>query len=346
MNNNLSKIEKVPIFFILGSPRSGTYLLRFILDSHENIYIPLENPYIPFLYKKYKNTKKWNDISFEKLYHDLTLFKPFSLWKTDKNKLKKEILEVGANASFQTICKIIHSNYYSITPKKEILIIGDKNPPYAVNNKVIRKLFPDAKYIHLVRDYRGFAFSMLKTDIFRPIVSSLITRWKYQNKKIEKFKVKIPGNFTTVRYEDLVDDPEITIKRICTFLNIEYKAEMIQHSQRENLNTVFNENVIGKYHNSLTESINSSKKDEWRKGLSEHQIKICDYIVGSFSEKYNFIPIYKHFSNAFKLKCLPGKIWGYLYFPFLKLFSILPFNLLSILIRLLRKIRKLFICLS
>ena len=251
-NRGLDNIKDVPIFFILGSPRSGTTLLRFLLDSHENIYIPLESPYIISLFRKYRNISEWNEITFEKLFRDLSFFQKYKLWKADKNKLKNDILLYGKNATYQIICKIIHTNYFSLIPKKEVKLIGDKNTPYGLRNKAIHGIFPDAKFIHFVRDYRAHLFSMLNTGIYSKIVPSIVTRWKYQNNKIEKLKVKVPGNFITIRYEDLVDNAEITIKKICIFLNIEYKSQMVLHPQRNDISNFFNKNEFEKLHNSLT----------------------------------------------------------------------------------------------
>ena len=42
---DINKIKELPIFFIVGSPRSGTTMLRTIFDAHPNVSIPLENPF-------------------------------------------------------------------------------------------------------------------------------------------------------------------------------------------------------------------------------------------------------------------------------------------------------------
>ena len=56
----IDTIRNLPFFFILGRPRSGTTLLRTILDAHPNIVIPPENSYLIHLYFKYRHAGvKW-----------------------------------------------------------------------------------------------------------------------------------------------------------------------------------------------------------------------------------------------------------------------------------------------
>lgn len=332
MRRDLSHIKDVPVFFILGSARSGTSLLRLMLESHENIYIPLENPYILFLYTKYKKVYNWDEKKFTKLYKDLSYFRIFKLWNTDKDKLKEEILEYGSHASFQTLCKIIHTNYQSFQPKSEVKIIGDKNPFYSIFCKRIHLIFPDAKFIHIIRDYRGHALSVKKAGLFKPIFSSIVYRWKLQNKKIDQLKKTDPDIFCTIKYEDLVEDTVPVLQKICTFLNIEFKKEMATHLQRNLITAIYKKDHIQKFHSSLSEPINKSKKDEWKTELSKEQIKICDQIAGKYPEKYNYIREFEKFSLWFRLSHLGGIAYGYFIYPFLSLLWLMPINVVSVLI--------------
>ncbi|NVO01942.1 MAG: sulfotransferase [Bacteroidetes bacterium] len=324
MQNN---IDTIPFFFIVGRARSGTTLLRCLLDAHPEINIPLECAFIVHLSSKYGKKTNWDEESILSFYQDLQQYPKFHFWTIDKEKLKKDLLNSVGKNSYSNICKVVYFNFKSFFPKSEIKLLGDKNPSYSFHTKKLLKLFPDARFIHITRDYRDNIISMINAKFEAKIFSSLAFRWKFSNKAVIKQKKLTPERFYTLRYEDLVEKPESYIKDICQFLKIDFIPEMMDyHSKLEELKKIYPAELINRHHKSLFQPINADKIYSWKKLLTEKQIKICDNVVGSFAEELGYERRYKR-SFFMYMSCLPGMFYGRL-LPFaMGIINKLPLNL-------------------
>ncbi len=103
-------------------------------------------------------------------------------------------------------------------------IWGDKSPSYTCHVALLKSHFPQARFIHIVRDVRDYCLSMHKAwgkNMFRAAA-----RWVDSVSHADNAGSECPDDFLTLRYEDLLDDTERELLRICGFLGIEYVAGM------------------------------------------------------------------------------------------------------------------------
>lgn len=304
---DIDEIEKIPFFFIVARGRSGTTMLQNILDANENTIIPFESRLIIHLKQKYFKVKKWDDNILKSFITDLYLDKKFGkYWNINRKYLTTILLSIPhQKITFQLLCKIIYLNYPSPFKKEKILLIGDKNPIYSVFIKELKQIFPNAKYIHLVRDYRANIVSDIKTFGYEklPIVSN---GWVTYNRNIEKEKEKDPNKFLTVRYEDLVESPEKNTKALCGFLGISYKENML-HFNKAIKNTTYKnasdslKTEISNTHPHLLEPINTNQINKWEDYLIDDKKELVEYIAGKFGERYGYNPT-SHYSSKFSIK--------------------------------------------
>ncbi len=307
----MKKIESIPFFFILGRPRTGTTLLRTLFDAHPNVCIPLESPVIVSLYHKYGKIKKWDDQNIISFYNDLFKQRLFDTWTIDKEKLKKDLLKSKGQNSFNTLIKIVYSNYISLYDKKDIQLFGDKNPVYILYIKKLLKRFPEAKFIFIIRDYRDNFLSIKKVDFEAPIVPLIAYRWRYSVKRIMKLENKYPERFYNIKYEDLVMDPECYLMRMCDFLEIEYCPSVMEfYTKKDKATKIYSKKVIEKYHKSLINPINTTSLGLWRKQMTRKEIKISDFIVGKYAEISGYSREYKKVNIFFYIRFSPIIIYG------------------------------------
>ena len=342
----LTDIYKLPIFFILGRHRSGTTLLRTLLDAHPNIKIPLETPFIFTLYPKYKNIKNWDRSQLEELHKDLSTYINFDYLQINKNKLLPEILAGEGENSFQNFVKIIYSNYTSIYKKEEITLLGDKNPLYAIYPDKLFKIFPDSKYIFLTRDYRDHIISIKKIDFEAHRTALLAYKWRLAVKKNMQLSKRYPKQFFHLRYEDLVSDPELNVKKICDFLGLQYSAEVLNfYQKKDKMIELYTEEDIDKYHSSLYKPIKSDKTGIWETQLTKNQIKMADTVVGKYADIMGYQRRYSKTNFFMMLLTLPFVTFGYLSYKVSEIIYILPFPVKKHIIKLapiLPKLRRLF----
>lgn len=324
-----SHIMRIPFVFIIGRPRSGTTMLRSMLDAHPNVRIPLESAFIKNLFPKYGKIKKWDEPTIISFYNALIKQPQFNLWTIDNDFLKQELFKIPENSTFQDVCIIIYSNAVSFFDKKEIKILADKNPPYTLSIPFLLKIFPDARFIYIVRDYRDNVLSMKNVDFERPWTASLAYRWKYYNKKFLKAYSRDKLRFHIVKYEALVCEPEKYLNKLCAFLGIEYTNEMIHYNRiKDEALKIYPRELIDRYHKSLFEPISTSKVGQWNNKMTVKEIRKCDIIVGKYANIMGYERVYKKKNVFLYFSCMPGIFYGRLYYIIFDVATfLLPFKL-------------------
>ena len=319
-------IQEIPIFFIVGRERSGTTLLQLLLDNHPNVVIPTESPFVRHLYNKHHTRRAWNDEEILSFYNDLLEEPYLSLWNIDRKKLKNDLLSLGADASFSSLCRTVYFQSLSAKDKSEVRLIGDKNPQYSLFIPQLLKVFPNARFIHITRDPRDQVMSMMKVNFEKKIISSLAYRWKFFNRTIEEQRKKNPGQFYTVKYEDLVSDPENQIKAITDFLGIPYTEAMLNTSGRAEF-YLNSKALVKEHHESLVKPIDAGMIYGWKKRMNEKNVEMIDAVTGPYAEGLGYERKYKSASLGVRCRSLPGLLYGRLYFSFLAIVHALPYAL-------------------
>jgi len=319
--------ENIPIFFIIGRPRSGTYLLRNLFDAHPNVIIPTECPMIVNLYPKWGKVTEWNQKSLKRFVEDVFLHRDFQKWSIDKEEVSKEILSYEGHYSYQTLIKVIYSKFQSAFPKGDILLLGDKNPVYSTNTEKLLKIFPEAKYIHLTRDYRDNLVSIQKVDFEAPYTPLIAYRWRFSAKKIHRLKKKHAENFFSMRYEDLVAEPEKNMKQLCNFLGIPYDERVFGFYKKQQAAFANHpEQEVEKYHQSLTNPINTKKIGVWKDQLKTKDVKMTDTVVGQYAEINGYQRIYHRDLEWIRIQSIPGRVYGRMSYLFADFLDLLPFR--------------------
>jgi len=313
-------LDGIPVFFVIGRPRSGTTMLRTILDAHPNVSIPLESRVISFLHRKYKNISIWDESKLLEFYDDIFKQPKINTWIINEERLKSQILGLGKKANFIRLIKLLYLNYESFFDKNTIQIIGDKNPGYSYNISELRtmlKLFPNAKIIHLTRDYRDHYLSMSKIDFEGNHLSLVCYRWKYSFNQVRKTMVNNMNNYYFIRYEDLVLNPKSEVVKICNFLNIPYDEDMVHYYRiKDKVLAIHTQEEVDRYHSKLFHPISSDFIYGWKRKLSKRQIELADSVVGKTGLSAGYERVLKKNNIWYKLVVIPDIIYSNAWFVF------------------------------
>jgi len=321
------QVEKLPIFFILGRPRSGTTLMRTLFDAHPNVATPVECAFIINMKQKYGKITQWTKEDLEGFYEDVQKHIKFDTWNIDLDRLKKDLLECEGPNTFQNVCKVVYFDYISLFPKEEILWIGDKNPVYATYTPELLQLFPDAKFIHLIRDPRDNIISLKNVDFEGPFTALLAYRWQHSARKLFHIKKKYPAQFYTIRYEDLVSAPEKYYREMCDFLSIPYNDSVFDfYKKQDEAMKKFNVDKIMKYHKSLFSPINTSKVNLWKTQLPDKDIRITEFVSGRWIREYGYERKYRWPGFKAILVSIPWLIYGSSLYIVRDLIDRMPFD--------------------
>lgn len=325
---DIKKIASLPMFFILGRPRSGTTLLRTLFDAHPNVATPIECAFIMNMSQKYSKITNWSREDLLSFHEDVQKHIKFDTWNIDIEKMKSDLLHCQGENTFQTVCKVVYYDYVSLFPKEEIKWIGDKNPVYATYTPLMLRLFPDAKFIHLVRDPRDNIISLKNVDFEGPFTALLAYRWQHSARKLHYIKKKHPTQFYTIRYEDLVREPERYYREMCDFLSIPYFDHVFDfYKKQDEAFRQFKTDKLVKYHKSLFSPINTSKVDLWKTQLPDRDIRITEFVGGRWTKLYGYERKYKWPGFGAMFASIPWLIYGSSLYLLRDFIDMLPFDL-------------------
>lgn len=290
-----------PIVFILGHARSGTTLLQTILDTHPQIASALESRFAIHYMNRYNGIEHWGSKEKEKFLNDiLSEQKIHYFWEIDKKSLSDRLTQLSPKSPYSSFCKAVYLSRKSIFKKSEPKLIIDKNPIYALMISHLLKVFPNAKFVHIVRDPRASASSALQ------LVKGLqpkhpAYRWLSVNQEIESFKQLTEFKCHTLRYEDLLSKPTEVLDQLAAYLGISPNFDFsyyetvnsavssyIDRSPTEKIKT-FRELGMSKVHSNIRTPINPSFIDKWKEKLNSDQVSVIDAICGELATSYGYI---------------------------------------------------------
>lgn len=318
-----------PTFFcIVGRARSGTTLLRMLLDGHPQLIIPPECAFVQHLYSRFGKTRTWNEATVNTFIRCLNVEPAFGLLHVDEKKLRSDMLQCDAGSTYAEICQIVYRNSKSVFSKSEIILTGDKNPAYSLFLDGLFRIFPDIRFIHITRDHRDNILSMKQVDFESGFTTSLAERWKYYNNRINKFKNIHPENFLTLRYEDLVKDTEGSLRNICAFLEIGFLPAMLDFTgKKDAYYELYPHEALDKYHANLFKPISGVPVNRWKEKMKPLDIRIADQVAGASAEANGYERKYTKFNIWLWFFTLPGILYGRLYFCWGAFVDLLPWKI-------------------
>lgn len=212
--------------FIIGTERSGTNLLRVILDSHSNISIPHPPHIVKNFFRLeplYDNLRK--DDNFRRLIHDVVKMVELHPYPWEIKINENRIFDNVNNRDLINVFFQIYTQYLTDSGKKRW---GCKSTFMINHVALIRKYFPHAKFIYMVRDGRDVAVSAKKSIFNHFSVYFIAKLWKKeQDTGIYWLKELSKEEICLIKYEDLLISPQEVVKSICSFLDEPYEEKMI-----------------------------------------------------------------------------------------------------------------------
>ncbi|MCF8230177.1 MAG: sulfotransferase [Bacteroidales bacterium] len=323
----MKSIQDIPIFFIVGRPRTGTTLLLKMFDAHPNVTIPWECQYIINLYSKYGKIRRWQKKELLSFYHDVMATWQFKFWSIDRERLREDVLACDPGVSYADLCKKVHLAHQSLYPKGDIQYIGDKNPGYTIYVDQLKKIYPDAKFIFINRDYRDNFYSIRNVDFELPVVSVVVYKWKHFFRKALQAKKKYPASVFFLNYEDLAANPSVKFKEVCDFLGIAFREESLefQKKKEESLQQLKTERSR-KHHRSLFEPVDTRRIGLWKNQLTEKEIRIADFVAGHYAERAGYERKFRKARLKTRFRSYPGILYAKMIYILTSIVDIFPYK--------------------
>lgn len=265
-------------FFIVGAPRSGTTLLQYMLRSHPNLSLPTGESH--FFVPLYRNRHQFGDLNqrenirrvLEAMYAQSANFLDTDLHglRFDIDRLAEEFHTEGRT----TISSILSGLYEKNAQGEGKRRWGEKTPYYVLHMPLILEMFPGAKFIHLIRDGRDVLLSLFgRCDDFGVYNSYYGAKyWEHFVATGQHWGKRLGSErYLEIRYEDLVSQPELTIRRTLAFLDEPFDPAVIHFKKS---------GEAGKTP-LLQQDLRPDNLAKWRTRLSYLQRRIFEGAVGT-----------------------------------------------------------------
>lgn len=285
------------IAFIVGMGRSGTTLLTNMLNSNPEIIASPENEFIIHSYHLF-NDKDFNEEKVVDAFIDMfnqNFNRVISIWKPGP-ELKNDILQLKYK-NFANVCKLAYLNYpLSQKEKKNVTWVIDKNPSYSLHIDKISEIFPDAKFIVIVRDYRDNILSRRKYSDENVPIHKLASDWNYYYESIFGTLAKNNIPYHLIKYEDLANNPTEHLQSLCSYINVPYNEQMLNFQELskeikkhavENVSKEQNEK-IQRMHGNLEKKVNTERVNAYVNELNPKEIALLDYACEKLAARFGY----------------------------------------------------------
>jgi hypothetical protein len=224
-----------PFAFIVGSARSGTTLLRRIVDAHPQIAILREQHWLPKWFERRKGVTP-EGFATPELVSELIKYEKFARLNISREQLEGLLIS-DEPVKYSDFVTGVFDLYGQAQGKP---LVGDKTPAYVERMPTLHALWPEAKFVHLIRDGRDVCLSILdwKKRDRTPgryatweddSVSTIALWWKRRVRLGREAGASLdPGLYHEVRYESLVARPADECEALCGFLGVPFDAAMLR----------------------------------------------------------------------------------------------------------------------
>ncbi len=214
--------DRPPVPFIVGVGRSGTTMLRLMLDAHPDLTIPPETHFVPEMIEAINDgagpdravevmqqVRQWGDLQME---------------PGDVRERLESIEDWNAGNAMRA--------FYSIYAERQNKPrYGEKTPAYVRKMRLIEKAMPEARFVHVIRDGRDVALSRWKRTLGegkRAPAGQVGEGWQRRIRRAQQQGRKLK-HYMELRYEDLVTDTEPHLREIASFLELEWDPAMLTY---------------------------------------------------------------------------------------------------------------------
>lgn len=271
-----SQSQEPPVL-VLGVSRSGTTLLKEMLDRHSELAIPSESYFVPQLWDRHGDRS-----SPEEIVEDLGRIPRVREWGVFPEDVRTRL---PARAGFNDVVDAAYRAYAESRGKRRY---GDKTPAYMQHLSLLGRVFPAAQYVHIVRDGRdaGLSFMAMKRkprfNLGRPRrLVEFACAWRLEVEDAQRFGAELgAGRYLELRYEDLVAEPEARLREVSAFLGLAFEPAMLEYHRDVDPGRLQD-------HPRLAEP---PRKDvrRWREQMQSRDVELFEAIAGELLSRLGY----------------------------------------------------------
>ena len=265
--------EQSDPFFIVGCGRSGTTLLRVMLNRHSELAIPLESLFLVDYLRA--DGRVPIDLLRQLAVREFEL----SEWGLS---VDEESLAGCGNA--REIIETLHNLYATRNGKDRW---GQKTPRLVRYGSLLKQTWPGARFVFMVRDPRAVVASLTRSNVHRSNAFYGARRWVRDCEAGLALERSWPESVLRIRYEDLVTDPAAQLEGICRFLDVPMEPGVLDDKDGS-------DPAYGSYYDEIHRRVggapDAQRADAWRDELAARDIEVIEAICGETMSRLDYRP--------------------------------------------------------
>jgi hypothetical protein len=270
--------EHPPFVFFLGCGRSGTTLMRACFDAHPDMAIPTET-HFPL-----KPPAAWLDVGGRPDAARMIADLEPQRWFEGIGRERARLMEATGDEAPATYADLLRTFFrvYAVSEGKSRY--GNKTPKHVYAIPALATLFPEARFVHIVRDGRDVTLSYLEQDFGPSDVRTAARLWRERVEIGRRSGEARPDRYVEVRYEDLLADPVKELSRLCAFADLPFDDAMLDYQEREQ------RRALGRDpHRHLWKPPTKGLRD-WRTQMSRADLVLFESIAGDTLRAFGYEP--------------------------------------------------------
>jgi glycosyltransferase involved in cell wall biosynthesis len=279
-------------FFVIGVARSGNTLFRRVLTAHSKLHIPPETfvlGEVHRLFRRYRGKLTWPELvrmvlasfEFHPEYHTIDVWLGPLAARLAALPSKQRNLAALIDGFYR-----FHAEHSGRHPDRW----GDKTPLNSLYRSTLAalvELFPDAQFLHIYRDPADVIYSHLSGGFMRTVEEASY-RWLTVMRNVGDFAARHPAACYALRYEDLVGNPEPTVRGVCEFLGVDFEPQMLSS---EKVAKQLGDVPAWFWHQNVNRPIEARHAGKGRSLFSKQQLASMRAIIGPEMAKLDYPPI-------------------------------------------------------
>lgn len=259
----------------VGCGRSGTTLVRAIFDSHSQLAVTHHAQFISAMGQHRRRYENDHGLITDRFLTDLFASHRFPLLQLPEQAVR-EAFTAPVPSYADAVRRVLH--LYARNQGKPRY--ADKTPGNVVRIELLAEVFPEACFVHIIRDGRSSWLGYRERGFGPQGLADAAFNWKGRVLRGRRAGLALGDRrYREVRYEDLVERPQETLEPVCRFLGLEYEDEMLRfHERADSVLAGMGTSGRSAFEN-VGQPLTKGMRD-WRDGLSSQELQLFDAIAG------------------------------------------------------------------
>lgn len=274
--------------FVVGMARSGTTLIGTMIGAHPDLTIAPETHFLDLCLDRFGDAEIVSDDDLIEYWRAYAAEERFRVLGLDADAIERHLITEGVRR-FADVYRVLMQFYAKHVGGRGW---GDKSHLDHRYLDWLLEVYPDARIVCVIRDPRATVASLLNAPWSSGKAFYYALQWRETMRIVERFEAH--ARVLVVQYERAVQEPDETLARICSFLEVDRSPEMIDRPNDPAPVSTDKDWSLGEWWQQHKEKalgpISTESLDRWREDLSPYEIAVVEHLCAEGMREWHYRP--------------------------------------------------------